>query len=96
MRNDPIVFRPYRVLEKCRTNFAPPTTLVNVISTYFFSWEPAFMLDSDIIKIDPTIPEVSQISTKRDIEKHELISQFLKTCRRTFYPASLSSQNCTQ
>ena len=61
--------------------------------TYSFSWEPTFILDADILKIDSTIPDVSRINSKCDIEKREIISQFLRAYRRTFYPAILSSQN---
>ena len=61
--------------------------------TYSFSWEPTFILDTDILKIDSAIPEVSRINSKCDIEKREFISQFLRAYRRTFYPATLSSRN---
>ena len=65
------------------------------LCTYSFSWEPTFILDADIVKIDSAIPKASKISSKHDIEKREIISQFLRAYRRTFYPAILSSQNST-
>ena len=64
--------------------------------TYTFLWKPAFILDSDILKIDPLIPEVSQIKTRRDIEQRHSISQFLTAYRRTFYPAIQTIQDSTQ
>ena len=85
---DPIVY-----LQELKNPSRSQQRWLRWLCIYSFSWEPTFILDEDIIKIDPTIPLASQISSKRDIKKREIISQFLTTYRRVSHPAISSVQN---